>query len=204
MSSSNSERERHRGPRGCKVRASRFATYNVACAGPFWVALNRINAHNDEVGHRIATTSAQRCSKVIPRRVSVEFEAQQATATAEEISRPLATGKTPGDSVDESVGPGQVEKLIAETTSEVLDDSSLLKGRVPQFKDWLEAWAESTEQVAFHKQERLARKKKSERHRKKLRRIRRKQVRIMAEARRDALRKQLSEARFISLSMDEQ
>ena len=126
------------------------------------MALNRINAHNDEMGHRIATTSAQRCSRVIPRRfLSVEFEAQQATATAEEISRPLATRKTPGDSVDESVGPGQVEKLIAETASEVLDDSSLLKGRVPQCKDWLEAWAESTEQVAFHKQERLARKKKS-------------------------------------------
>ena len=36
-----------------------------------------------------------------------------------------------------------------------------------------------------------------------LRRIRRKQVRIMAEARREDLRKQLSEAQFISLSMDE-
>ena len=170
------------------------------------MACDRINAHSVGLGHRIATISAQRCSRVIPRRsLSVEFEAQQATATAEEISRPLATRKTPGDSVDESVGPGQVEKkkLIAETASEVLDDSSLLKGRVPQCKDWLEAWAESTEKVAFHKQERLARKKKSGRHRTNLRRIRRKQLRIMAEARREVLRKQLSEARFISLSMDE-
>ena len=62
----------------------------------------------------------------------------------------------------------------------------------------------SQQRMDFHKQERLARKKKkSFRHRSNLRRIRRKQVRIMAEVRREDLRKQLSEAQFISLSMDE-
>ena len=94
-------------------------------------------------------------------------------------------------------------KVIDEARSEVLDDRRLLKGRVPQGQDWLDAWAESTEQVAFHKQARLVGKKMLSRIQVNLRRIRREQVRIMAEARREVLRRQFGEAQFISVSMDD-
>jgi hypothetical protein len=117
---------------------------------------------------------------------------------AKSIIRPLADEKTE----DDTVFATETENIIAEATSEVLDDSRVLKGRVPQCQDWIDAWAESTEQMAFHKQARVAAKKNTRKFNN-LRRIRRKQVRIMAETRRGDIRKQLGEAQFISLSMDE-
>ena len=95
-----------------------------------------------------------------------------------------------------------LEQCIEAAKKETLQDRQLLKGRVPQGSDWLECWAESTEQVSFHKQARLRSKKKS-RHVKNLRKIRRKQVRIMAEARREVIREDLRRAKFICLAMDD-
>ena len=140
--------------------------------------------------------ASHRCSKVLPAPISMELDVPMAAAM---VTRPSADESAVGDSFVEA----ETKKSIAESTSEVLHDSHLLKGRVPQCQDWLDAWAESTEQIAFHKQARCARKKKTFRDRQNLRRIRRKQVRIMAEARREVLRKQLGEAQFISLSMDD-
>ena len=78
-----------------------------------------------------------------------------------------------------------------------------MKGRVPQGQDWLDGWAESSEQLAFHKQERLMIKKRTQHKANNLRRMRRKQVRVMAETRREDVRNWLGQALFISLSMDE-
>ena len=94
------------------------------------------------------------------------------------------------------------EKCIEAAKKETLEDGELLKGRVPQEIDWRECWAESTEQMSFHKQARLRSKKKS-RHVQNLRTIRRKQVRIMAEARREVIREDLRRAKFICLAMDD-
>ena len=71
------------------------------------------------------------------------------------VTRPSADESAVGDSFLEA----ETKKLIAECTPEVLNDSHLLKGRVPQCQDWRDAWVESTEQIAFHKQARCARKK---------------------------------------------
>ena len=62
-----------------------------------------------------------------------------------ENSRPLATenlGHPPAFATE-------AERIVSETASELLSDKYLLKGKVPQCQDWLDAWAESTEQVAF-------------------------------------------------------
>ena len=115
-----------------------------------------------------------------------------------ENSRPLATenlGHPPAFATE-------AERIVSETASELLSDKYLLKGKAPQCQDWLDAWAESTEQVAFHKQARIIDKKKRHRYNN-LRRIRRKQVQIMAEVRRVDVRDLLRRASFISLSMDE-
>ena len=91
---------------------------------------------------------------------------------------------------------------ITEARHDYVDDKQLLKGRVPQSDDWVKAWAECTEKLAFRKQERLEGKREGER-RPNFRRIRRKQVRIMAEARRMDIRQELSEATSITLAMDD-
>ena len=114
-------------------------------------------------------------------------------------SQPLAT---------ESLAKGdtarltEAEKVVAETESDIFDDRCLLKGRVPQAQDWLDAWAESTEHVSFHKQARILGKKGRLRHNN-LRRMRIKQIRVIAEVKRSDIRKQLREAQFISISMDD-
>ena len=46
-----------------------------------------------------------------------------------------------------------------EAVAELVDDKSLLEGRVPQVDDWVDAWAESTAQVSFRKQARIWSKK---------------------------------------------
>ena len=96
----------------------------------------------------------------------------------------------------------EAKRGVTEAVSEVANDRRFLKGRVPQGQDWLNGWAGSSEQVAFHKQERLQTKKEQLRL-DNLRRIRRKQVRVMAETRREDIRNWLDQAQFISLSMDE-
>ena len=89
-----------------------------------------------------------------------------------------------------------------EAVAELADDKSLLKGRVPQVDNWVDAWAESTEQVSFRKQARIWSKKECARARN-LRQIRRKQLEIIAEVRRQDIREQLRRATDIGLSMDE-
>ena len=195
---SNSRRETHPGRRGCKLRASIFANFNFVCNADYRVMHDRIRAHSAESGHRVSAIASHRCSKVLPAPISVELDVRM-TAMVKPMARPSADESAVGDSFLEA----ETKNLIAESTSKVLQDSHLLKGRVPQCQDWLDAWVESTEQIAFHKQARCARKKKTFRDRQNLRRIRRKQVRIMAEARREVIRKQLGAAQFISLSMDE-
>ena len=86
--------------------------------------------------------------------------------------------------------------------AELADDKSLLKGKVPQVDDWVDAWAESTEQVSFRKQARIWSKKGCARARN-VRQIRRKQLKIIAEVRRQDIREQLRRATHIGLSMDE-
>ena len=185
-------REKHNGRRGCRVRGSKFAKYQFVCNGPECVLRNRLQAHASEQCHRIAVSASRRCAQQVPSRMLTQPDVMDSPATMGGVSRePLAE--------EMSVPAGEI---ISQTTAEVQNDSCLLKGRVPQPEDWLDVWAESTEQIAFHKQARIINKKRVLKWRN-LRKIRRKQVRIMAEVRREDVRKQLGSAKFISLSMDE-
>ena len=131
----------------------------------------------------------------MPQRLLTEYAADAAGDI-----RPLANaGVSKGSD-------GAVTELAAsvadEAVAELADDKSLLKGRVPQVDDWVDAWAESTEQVSFRKQARIWSKKGCARARN-LRQTRRKQVNIIAEVRRQDIREQPNRATYISLSMDE-
>ena len=114
--------------------------------------------------------------------------------------RPLANAGVSKGS-DEAVA--ELSASVAdEAVAELADDKSLLKGRVPQVDDWVDAWAESTEQVSFRKQARIWSKKWCARARN-LRQTRRKHVKIIAEVRRQDIREQLRRATCIGLYMDE-
>ena len=103
---------------------------------------------------------------------------------------------------EESLAAEEVSAAVAEAKSAVFDDAKLLKGRVPQPQDWLSAWAESTENMSFRKQARLESKKQTLRY-KNTRKIRRKQLQIIAETRREDIKEMLHSATCISLSMDD-
>ena len=74
-----------------------------------------------------------------------------------ECAADAAGGIRPWANVGVSKGSDEaVAELSAsvadEAVAELADDKSLLKGRVPQVDDWVDAWTESTEQVNFRKQ----------------------------------------------------
>ena len=76
------------------------------------------------------------------------------------VSKDSSKSSAVGGSVDQDALKVIATNCIEAAKKETLDDGQLLKGRVPQGSDWLECWAESTEQVSFHKQARLRSKKK--------------------------------------------
>ena len=144
--SSNSQQEKHVGRRGGKVRSSVFANFNLVYNGFNRALQNRIQAHSETTGHKAAIRAAHRCSKALPAYISSDFMSRPSAT----MGRPLAT----------------MSELIAESSSEVLNDS-LFKSRAPQCEDWLDAWADATEQISFHKQDRCVRKKSTFNYRKK-------------------------------------
>ena len=54
----------------------------------------------------------------------------------------------------------RVAAIGDQDSSRDLEGQGMLKGRVPQIDDWLDAWAEGTETISFRKQQRLNKKKK--------------------------------------------
>ena len=147
-------------------------------------------------GHKAATLASGRLLQRLPQRLLNECAADAAGDI-----RPLASaGASKGS--DEAVAELSAS-VSDEAVAELADDKSLLKGRVPQVDDWVDAWAESTEQVSFRKQARIWTKKGGCARARNLRQIRRKQLKIIAEVRRQDIREQLRRATSIGLSMDE-
>ena len=91
--SSNSQQETHVGRRGSKVRSSSFANFNFVNNGPYYVLHNRIQAHSVTTGHRVAILASHRCSKVLPARISRDFDDVQMAAMVKPMARPSATMK---------------------------------------------------------------------------------------------------------------
>ena len=58
----------------------------------------------------------------------------------------------------EEVG-GVAEQALVQAKTIILQEERILKGRVPQAVDWLNVWAESTEQVSVRNQERICKNK---------------------------------------------
>ena len=167
--STNKKKETHQGRRGSIKRAGAFAAFNYLCS-PYRLR-ERLSQHCLEEGHKIAAGASYQLAKALP----------ASTVEAMETIQPLA------DNVSQPVADNMTEKCIAAATDQVLGDSALLKGHVPQVQDWLSAWAESTEQISFRKQARLAG-KRLRRTRGNLRKVRRKQLKVMAECRRRHIR----------------
>ena len=52
----------------------------------------------------------------------------------------------------------RVAAIGDQVSSRDLEGQGMLRGRVPQIDDWLDAWAEGTETISFRKQQRVNKK----------------------------------------------
>ena len=114
-----------------KVRAYKWAYFNWSCLDMSLGRLyNRLRHHSGSDAHKIAAAAAHRASMALA-----------SGPLGETLFRPLAEDEPKRSSYHATV----YAKSVAEATAQVLEDERVLRGRVPQCKDWLNAWAESTE-----------------------------------------------------------
>ena len=83
------------------------------------------------------------------------------------------------------------------------EDAILFKGNVPSAAEWSDGWSVLSENLSLRKGGRMFEKKHGLRAANKKRKLYRKQLVVMAELLRNDIRKTLSQATFISLSLDE-
>ena len=85
------------------------------------------------------------------------------------------------------------------------DDAALLRGKVPQPIDWVDAWAEGTSKMSYRKQQTLSDKKAGSLYGRSVvkRRQRRHMTRILAEVKRAENRNHIRKATCLSLAIDE-
>ena len=154
-----------------------------------------IKQHSETKMHKIAIGASHRLAKVLPA-YTVEAAFQPLADNAfQPVADNMATIQPLADNVSQPVADNMAEKCIAAATAQVLDESALLKGYVPQVQDWLSAWAVSTEQISFRKQARLA-SKRLRWIRGNVRKVRRKQLKVMAECRVPQVAKRLTRGRL--------
>jgi len=119
---------------------------------------------------------------------------------AERSGNPLARADKEKDSASRDVS-GQVEDAVA-------GDSAVLKGKVPQCQDWLDAWVFATSTSSLNKEGACEEKRRSAVGenacnkmliKRNIRKVRRKQLGIMAEVTKRRLRKELQGATSISV-----
>ena len=203
-------REQHKERRGSDTRANTMAKFDFLLNGTAFELEARLHAHEFHEGHRTALNASQRFLQKMPLLRSAVADPGGTVGEEHKAVRPLAP------EANEAVRPvaeeaneqdaalaKEARASVMEATAAAKKAGNLLKGRVPQAQDWMDAWAENTEKLGFHKQERLATKKDASKKGCNLRKVRRKQIRIMAEVRREDIRKQFAEATCISLAMDD-
>ena len=182
------------------ARARAWAGFEFSYNGLGGLFKQQIKQNNKKEGHKIAIGASHRLAKVLPA-YTVEAAFQPlADNVFQPVADKMATIQPLADNVSQPVADNMAEKCIAAATAQVLDEGALLKGYVPRVQDWLSAWAVFTEQISFRKQARLAG-KRLRWIRGNVRKVRRKQLKVMAECRRRHLRQILRKAQFISLSM---
>ena len=165
-------REQHKGRRGSDMRANTFANFNFLLSGPAFKLEERLQAHECHDGHRTALNARQRFLQKMPLLRSAVADPGGTVGEEHKAMRPLA------QEANEAVRPvaeeaneqdaalaKEARASVMEATAAAKKAGNLLKGRVPQTQDWLDAWAENTEKLEFRKQERLAIKKRREQKR---------------------------------------
>ena len=172
-----SNRPRHRLSKWARFQIRRLRTCSEAASA--------ISNHQSSASHRRAVKMMQSQSSRPPQHGHDKVEASANTAAA--------NCNVNGSRV---VGAG-----LAASEGDI-DALTLLKGRVPQLADWIDAWASATNRTSYRKQERLKHKKGEVRKAVCLRKRLRKQVRILAEVTRTSIRQALTAARSITFAMD--
>ena len=195
-------REKHASRRGNDIRASTFARQNFTCNTRYCDFELKLRAHAQCQYHRVASSAANRLAGQFPRRMLRETEPHVAPGGKEASVRPMAQETAEGN--DEACfDENSLQEAMSLASADVGADKSLLKGKVPQITDWINAWAEATEHVSFRKQVRIWGKKNGRKIHDYRRKVRRNQLKVIAETRREDVRKHLRRATCISLALDE-
>ena len=164
------EHTKRRARLGCK-----WALYKIKRIGSIDILRQSLYQHIPSRGHRLAVAALASASSVQGHLALAEGPFR---AGGEFFAKPACSG---------------------DAASEFTMDEEIFAGKVPQIKDWVDAWADVSSSISFLKQERCA-KKKGEYLKGRWRRM---MLSIIAEAVRTATRKRLREATCITLSVDD-
>lgn len=183
------KRPREGGDHRQNPRQSKWAKHEVTDI-THWT----VQQHGDSLGHR--------------RACELDGRARHRTTDADRAAEPAAAldraaiKETAAGVEETAVG---VEEPTLDAAAE--EELKLLRGRVPQSKDWLDAWVDSGQsfraQGKAEDKRRQVGPKTAKARQGNLRKVRRKQVTVMAEAVRRQLRKHLKESTSITVSLDE-
>ena len=166
-------------------RASKWARYGVNWLVSPQMGVKEFRQHANTQAHRLACKALGWSAASMEVGMAVPL----APAPLQEAAVGAASGAVAGAAEEAAVGATQGQEWI-------------FRGRVPQAKEWVDAWVDNTSMMSFRQQATIA-KKRGDKVLQNRNRIRRKQLTIMAEVARRGVRKNLMRAQVISLSIDE-
>ena len=189
LSATKKKKEPGRGKCQAKLRANNWARFRVTRLMTTRQVAGAISNHNSSAFHRKAvlyhTSEIHAASKT-------ESRGPDLAASSTEQA-----GLTAAPSLTIEVGLTTDEQA----TDEQVEAEALLKGRVPQLQDWIDAWASASSTTSYRKENRVRQKRSQGRTSSNIRTRRRKQVRVIADVIRDQHRQALTAATSTSLAV---
>ena len=180
-----------RGKWQAKLRANKWARFRVTRLLKPSLATAAVSNHHRSKFHRQAVLQLQ------------ALDAK--TAASPKLCSAASESSTPelvASSTHQAGLTAVASFTIEEGTAEQAKASTLLKGRVPQLQDWIDAWASASSTTSYLKESRIRQKKSEARVSLGIRKRLRKQVRVMADVLRDKHRQALTAATSISIAVD--
>ena len=192
LSATKKKREPGRGKWQAKLRASNWARFRVTRLLTTRQVAGAISNHNSSAFHRKAV-------------LYHTSEIHAATCKTESRGPDLAASSTHKAGL--TAAPSLTIEAVGLTTAtdeQATDEEAeaLLKGRVPQLQDWIDAWASASSTTSYRKENRVRQKRSQGRTSANIRTRRRKQVRVIADVIRDQHRQAVTAATSISLAVD--
>ena len=182
-----------------KTRASKWARFQVTRLLSTASMASMLSNHQCTSSHRQAMRHFLNIDTPVASSQEAGLAADVATSS---ISSPLSSSQEAGSSTSLSAQAEVEAGLTAAQAAAQAEAEALLKGRVPQLQDWIDAWASASSTVSFRKEARIRQKKGAARRSDGVRKRLRKQIRVIADVLRDRRRQALAAATSITLAVD--